>query len=102
MLACEGSRRAKRTPREPRGDDSHAMANDNSEVSMRCCTPKSSDEEGLVKRCLQGDESAWVALFSLYNPRLLLTVGSLLRREGRAEQAEEITSRVWYTLCSDA
>ena len=68
---------------------------------MPLTIPKPSDEVYLVSRCLQGEESAWVSLFRIYQTPLLLIVRSYLRREGRAEQAEEITARVWCSLCSD-
>src|SRR4051794_36702683 len=63
--------------------------------------PKSSDEPGLVVRCLQGDEGAWAKLFSTYHPPLLLIVRSMTRGDNRAEQAEEITARLWCSLCGD-
>jgi hypothetical protein len=63
--------------------------------------PKPLDEVRLIARCLHGEESAWVSLFRNYHPPLLLIVRSFLRREGRAEQAEEITANVWCSLCSE-
>ena len=68
---------------------------------MPLSMPKPLDEVRLVARCLQGEESAWVSLFSIYHPPLLLIVRSFLRREGRAEQAEEIAAKVWCVLCND-
>jgi len=68
---------------------------------MHWYVPASSDEQGLVVRCLHGDERAWATLFSTYHPPLLLVVRSLTRGESRVEQAEEITAKVWCSLCSD-
>src|SRR4051812_24341067 len=73
-----------------------------SEGDMPRLISEDSDEEALVARCLQGDESAWADLFSIYHLPLLLVVSSLLKGDTRAEQAEEVTARVWCSLCSDA
>ncbi len=59
------------------------------------------DEARLVRRCLDGDREAWNTLFEVYQPHLLAIIRSLSRDAIGGEQAEDIASRVWYTLCND-
>jgi DNA-directed RNA polymerase specialized sigma24 family protein len=57
------------------------------------------NDRELVKRCINGDVGAWDAMFQSCQPRLLGTIRSLLRKYGRnASLAEEIASRVWFSL----
>jgi DNA-directed RNA polymerase specialized sigma24 family protein len=57
------------------------------------------NDRELVRRCLDGDVNAWEAMFQSCQPRLLATIRSLLRKYGRnASLAEEIASRVWFSL----
>lgn len=68
---------------------------------MHSCPLKPSDEAKLIARCLEGDESAWAILFGRYHQPLLLIVRSLIKNDSLAEPAEEITARVWCSLCGD-
>jgi hypothetical protein len=67
---------------------------------MLCSMQKSSDEEELVSRCLEGEEDAWETLFHLYHRDLVSIISSQLQRDD-TEQAEEIAARVWSTLLND-
>jgi hypothetical protein len=58
------------------------------------------DEERLVARCLRGEVTAWEMMFDLYNPKLMSIIKILLHRENGTEQAEDIASAVWSSLCS--
>jgi DNA-directed RNA polymerase specialized sigma24 family protein len=53
----------------------------------------------LVRRCLDGDFSGWQEMFDHCQPQLLATVRSLSKSDGgNTNLAEEIASRVWFSL----
>ncbi|MCC7087166.1 MAG: hypothetical protein IT427_19360 [Pirellulales bacterium] len=53
----------------------------------------------LVGRCLNGDKSAWQEMYDQCQPKLLLSVRSLIGRNGHGVNlAEEIAARVWLSL----
>ena len=56
-------------------------------------------DRDLVRRCLKGDVAAWQEMFDLCQPHLLVSIRSLLKPYGlNTNLAEEIASRVWFSL----
>jgi DNA-directed RNA polymerase specialized sigma24 family protein len=56
-------------------------------------------DRDLVRRCLKGDVAAWQEMFDRCQPHLLASIGSLLKPYGlNTNLAEEIASRVWFSL----
>jgi hypothetical protein len=51
-----------------------------------------SDEARLVARCLQGDNTAWEAMFRANHPRLVLIIKSMIQDKSGTEQAEEVAA----------
>ena len=63
--------------------------------------PPPSEEERLVARCLQSEDTAWETMFHLYHPKLVFVIKSMIQGESGMEQAEEIAASVWSSLCSE-
>ena len=61
-----------------------------------------SDEAGLIAKCLQGDNTAWEAMFRANHPRLVLIIKSMIQDKSGTEQAEEVAAAVWCSLCKEA
>ena len=61
-----------------------------------------SDEARLVARCLQGDNTAWEAMFRANHPRLVHIIKSMIQDKSGTEQAEEVAAAVWCSLCGEA
>ncbi len=66
------------------------------------CEPS---ELALVRRCVNGDESAWHALHRTHAPRLLGRLVRFLQRRGRPapqqDEAEEVLARIFSSLVED-
>ena len=60
------------------------------------------EEEGLVTRCLLGEDTAWEVMFHLYHPRLVSIIKAEMNWQCSTDQAEEIAASIWCSLCSNA
>ena len=59
------------------------------------------EEEGLVARCLRGEDTAWEVMFRLYHPRLVSIIKAEMNWHCSTDQAEEIAASIWCSLCSE-
>ena len=59
------------------------------------------EEEGLVARCLRGEDTAWEVMFRLYHPRLVSIIKAEMNWQCSTDQAEEIAASIWCSLCSE-
>lgn len=55
----------------------------------------------LVDRCVGGEVAAWQQLYEEYHGPLLRSLSSMLAGAISGELAEELASRVWYTLAEN-
>ena len=53
------------------------------------------EEEGLVARCLHGEDTAWEVMFRLYHPRLVSIIKAEMNWHCSTDQAEEIAASIW-------
>ena len=58
------------------------------------------EEEGLVTRCLRGEDTAWEVMFRHYHPRLVSIIKAEMNWHCSTDQAEEIAASIWCSLCS--